>query len=307
MRTAFIKALVELAKTDQRILLLTGDLGYLVIEPFVELFPDRFINVGVAEQNMVGIATGLAEAGYVPFVYSIAPFAALRPFEFIRNGPVYHQLPVRIVGVGQGVDYGFNGNSHFGVDDIGVLRTQPGLTIIAPADDTQTKSAVEKTQHVSGPVYFRLGKDSFELPDLNRSFELGQTQQIGSGRDVLLVSSGAITREAVKAANLLEQQGIMTTVLVVSSIAPVPTADLIDALSSFEHVFTIESHYITGGIGSLIAEIVAEHHLDSWVVRLGFDSLLNGSLGSAAFLHERHGLSAAKLATRIGEYLRQNV
>lgn len=307
MRAAFIKALVELAKNDPRVLLLTGDLGYLVIEPFVELFPERFINVGVAEQNMVGIATGLADAGFVPFVYSIAPFAALRPFEFIRNGPVYHQLPVRIVGVGQGVDYGFNGNSHFGVDDIGVLRTQPGLTIIAPADDTQTRSAVEKTQHLSGPIYFRLGKDSFEIPDLNRGFELGQTQQIGSGRDVLLVSSGAITREAVKAADLLKQQGIMATILVLASIAPVPTADLIDALSSFEHVFTIESHYVTGGIGSLIAEIVAEHQLNTRVVRLGFDSILNGSLGSAAFLHDRHGLSAAKIATRIDNHMKQNV
>src|SRR5512145_1982149 len=143
MRTAFIKTLVELARHDEHILLLTGDLGYMVIEPFAAAFPDRFINAGVAEQNMVGMATGLAEAGFIPFVYSIAPFAALRPFEFIRNGPVYHRLPVRIVGVGQGVEYGFNGHSHFGVDDVGVLRTQPGLAIVAPADDLQTRMALE--------------------------------------------------------------------------------------------------------------------------------------------------------------------
>lgn len=306
MRTAFIKALVELAKTDQRILLLTGDLGYLVIEPFVELFPDRFINVGVAEQNMVGIATGLADAGFIPFVYSIAPFAALRPFEFIRNGPVYHQLPVRIVGVGQGVEYGYNGNSHFGVDDIGVLRTQPGLTIIAPADDIQTKNAVEKTHNLAGPVYFRLSKDSFEIPELSRNFELGQTQQIGNGKDVLLVSSGAISREALRAAALLEQQGFTTTILIIASIAPAPISELVEALSSFEYVFTLESHYIIGGIGSLIAEIVAEHRLDVQVVRLGFESVLNNSLGSAAFLQDAHGLSPEKIAARIGNVLRKN-
>ena len=306
MRTAFIKALVELAKRDERILLLTGDLGYLVVEPFVELFPERFINVGVAEQNMVGIATGLAEAGFIPFVYSIAPFAALRPFEFIRNGPVYHQLPVRIVGVGQGVEYGYNGNSHFGVDDIGVLRTQPGLTIIAPADDTQTKTAIEKTYDLVGPVYLRLSKDSFELPELNRSFELGQTQRIGSGKDILLVSSGAISREAIRAADLLRQQGLAATILILTSIAPAPISELVEAFSSFQHVFTLESHYVTGGIGSLVAEIVAEHRLDIQVVRLGFDSLLNGSLGSAAFLHNTHGLSAQKIAARIGDVLNKN-
>ena len=126
MRKAFVQSLIQLAGADERVILLTGDLGYLVIEEFVEKFPKQFFNMGVAEQNMLGVATGLAEAGFIPFVYSIAPFAALRPFEFIRNGPVYHQLPVRIVGVGQGVEYGFNGNSHFGVEDVGVLRTQQG-------------------------------------------------------------------------------------------------------------------------------------------------------------------------------------
>lgn len=299
MRIAFINALVELAKNDPRVLLLTSDLGYLVVEPFVEHYPDRFINVGVAEQNMVGIATGLADAGLVPFIYSITPFAVLRPFEFIRNGPVYHQLPVRIVGVGQGVEYGLNGNSHFGLEDVGVLRTQPGLTIIAPADDTQTKDAVGKTSYLAGPVYFRLSKDSFEIPELNRSFELGQTQQIGAGKDVLLISSGAITRAAIQVSQLLSEQGVFSTILVIASIAPPPVSDLIEALSSFKCVFTLESHYITGGIGSLVAEIVADHNISVQIVRLGFDSMLNNSLGSAAFLHDLHGLSAEKIAIRI--------
>jgi transketolase len=307
MRAAFIKTLVELARQDQRILLLTGDLGYMVIEPFAAAFPDRFINAGVAEQNMVGMATGLAEAGFIPFVYSIAPFAALRPFEFIRNGPVYHQLPVRIVGVGQGVEYGFNGHSHFGVDDVSVLRTQPGLTIVAPADDLQTKLALEETHDLAGPIYFRLSKDSLQIPALGRSFELGRMQKIGNGKDVLLVSSGAITREAIRAAEVLQVRGTRATILVISSIAPAPIADLVEAVPSFREVFTLESHYVTGGIGSLVAEIVAEHHLDVRVVRLGFDSVLNGHLGSAAYLHDAHGLSAEKIANRIENHLRHDV
>jgi len=307
MRIAFVNALVELAKNDARILLLTSDLGYMVIEPFAEQYPDRFINVGVAEQNMVGVATGLADAGFVPFIYSITPFAVLRPFEFIRNGPVYHQLPVRIIGVGQGVEYGFNGNSHFGLEDVGVLRTQPGLTIIAPADDAQTKTAIEKTSSLTGPVYFRLSKDSFEIPELSRSFELGQVQQIGSGVDVLIISTGAITREVIQAAQLLSDQGLRSTILVIASIAPAPVSDLIKVLSAFKYAFTVESHYITGGIGSLVAEIVADHCLNVQVVRLGFEVLLNNALGNSAYLQAANGLSAEKIAFRIHKVLEESI
>ena len=132
MRTAFVNTLAELAALDERILLLTGDLGYMALEPFTDRFPDRFVNVGVAEQNMVGIATGLAEAGFVPFVYSIATFASLRPYEFIRNGPVLHRSRVRIVGVGGGFEYGTAGITHHGLEDVGVMRVQPGLTVIVP-------------------------------------------------------------------------------------------------------------------------------------------------------------------------------
>jgi transketolase len=142
MRQAFVQTLTGLAGHDSRILLLTGDLGYLALEPFADKFPSRFFNVGVAEQNMVGLATGLAEAGFIPFVYSIVPFAVLRPYEFIRNGPIQHQLPVRIVGVGGGLAYGPNGLSHYGLEDVAVMRVQPGLTVIAPADAPQTRTAV---------------------------------------------------------------------------------------------------------------------------------------------------------------------
>jgi transketolase len=303
MREIFIKTLLEFASQDPRILLLTGDMGYLVVGPFMNAFPQRFINVGVAEQNMIGIATGLAEAGFIPFVYSIAPFAALRPFEFIRNGPVHHQLPVRIVGIGQGVEYGFNGNSHFGVDDVGVLRTQPGLTIITPADDAQAKTSIEKTHNLPGPVYFRLSKESSEIPALGGSFELGQVQQIRAGNDVLLISTGAITSEVLLAADLLAEQGIQSAVIVIASIAPPPTADLIAALSGYECTFTVEAHYIIGGIGSLVAEVIAENRLDVRLVRLGFETILNNNLGSAAFLQAANGLSPEKIASRVKKVL----
>src|SRR5919199_236251 len=154
MRLEFVKTLVEMAAEDARILLLTGDLGYLVLEPFRERFPERFFNVGVAEQNMVGLATGLAEAGFLPFTYSIATFASLRPYEFIRNGPILHQLPVRIVGVGGGFEYGHAGPTHHGLEDVGIMRVQPGITLISPADHEQARAAMLSTWDVPGPVYY---------------------------------------------------------------------------------------------------------------------------------------------------------
>src|SRR3984885_2321195 len=131
MRREFVEALVEIAEHDERGVLLTGDLGFPALEPFSERFSDRFFNAGVSEQNMVGMATGLAEAGLRPYVYSIATFASLRPYEFIRNGPVVPPLPVQVIGIGGGIDYGHNGVSHFALEDVSIMRTQPGMTVVA--------------------------------------------------------------------------------------------------------------------------------------------------------------------------------
>jgi transketolase len=296
VRGTFVKTLVELAEGDSRIVLLTADLGFTVIEPFAERFPDRFFNVGVAEQNMVGIATGLAEAGYVPYVYSIATFAALRPYEFIRNGPVHQRLPVRVVGVGGGFDYGTNGPSHHALEDLALMRAQPGLAVIAPADFEQARSALLATHELPGPVYFRLGKDdSSRVDGLEGRFRLGRAETIGSGGDVLLVTTGSIARNALAAAEALAAVGVEATVLVAASIAPPPAADLAEALERFDVAVTVEAHYVNGGLGSLVCEVAAEHGLPCRVVRCGVRELEPGRSGSEAYLNETHGLSVEKL------------
>src|ERR1017187_911638 len=133
MRREFVDALVDIAERDKRVVLLTGDLGFAALEPFFERFPDRFFNAGVAEQNMVGMATGLAEAGYTPYVYSISTFASMRGYEFIRTGPVLHNRPVRVVGIGEGPDYSHNGITHYALEDVALMRAQPSLTLVNPA------------------------------------------------------------------------------------------------------------------------------------------------------------------------------
>jgi transketolase len=296
MRGTFVRTLVELAEEDDRVVLLTADLGFTVVEPFAERFPGRFFNVGVAEQNMVGIATGLAEAGYVPYVYSIASFATLRPYEFIRNGPVHQRLPVRVVGVGGGFDYGTNGPSHHALEDLAVMRAQPGMTVVAPADFEQARAALRATHALPGPVYLRLGKDdSSRVTGLDGRFRLGRVESIGSGGDLVLVTTGSIARNAVAAAEALATRGVDATVIVVASLAPPPADDLAEALERFDAAVTVEAHYVNGGLGSLVCEVVAEHGLACRVVRCGVRELEPGRSGSEAYLNETHGLSVDKL------------
>lgn len=296
MRRRFVETLADLARRDKRIVLLTGDLGYTVVEPFAEEFPERFFNAGVAEQNMVGVATGLAEAGFIPFVYSIVTFAALRPFEFIRNGPIAQQLPVRIIGVGGGFDYGSAGISHWGLEDLGIMRMQPGLTVVAPADPAQAAAALGSTWDLPGPAYYRIGKDEdCTVPGLDGRFRLGRLEMVRAGQDLLILATGSISARAVEAAAELIHHGIDTGVAIASSLNPPPEEDLVNALKRFPRVMTVENHYSTGGLGSLVAEIVADHGIRSRLVRCGVKTLPGPASGSVEHMDDLHGLSKREL------------
>jgi transketolase len=295
LRRAFAEALVELAARDDRVVLLTGDLGYTVLEPFAERFPDRFFNVGVAEQNMVGLATGLAEAGYTPFCYSIATFGTLRPYEFVRNGPLAHDLPVRIVGVGGGFDYGENGLTHYALEDVAVMRVQPRMTVLAPADDDQARAAVEATADLPGPAYLRVARAGPPIAGLEGRFRVGRAELIGSGTDVALIALGGAAAEAVAAG--VED----ATVAVVSSFNPSPIEDLAELLVRVPLAVTVEAHYVDGGLGSLVAETIAEAGLDCRLVRCGVRTMPTGESGSREYLQERHGLSPAAIARTVLE------
>jgi transketolase len=304
MRRIFVRTLIDLAEHDPRVVLLTGDLGFMVFEPFIERFPERFFNVGVAEQNMVGLATGMADAGFVPFVYSIVTFASLRGYEFIRNGPVFHQLPVRIVGMGGGFEYGTAGPSHHGTEDVAVMRALPGLTVIAPADHAQAASAIRASWDLPGPIYLRLGKDDETLvTGLDGRFRLGRAELIRPGDDLAIVTMGAISAEAAEAAAILSADGIEATVVVVASVSPSPTEDLVAVLSRFATVLTVEAHSVAGGLGSLVSEVVAEHGLGCRVIRCGVRHSADGIGGGEAYLNARHGLSRHALAGTAREAL----
>jgi transketolase len=300
MRAAFAGTLADLADGDPRIVLLTADLGYMALEPFAQRHPGRFLNVGVAEQNMVGMAAGLAEAGYLPFVYSIVPFAVLRPYEFIRNGPVHQHLAVRIVGVGGGVGYGHDGVSHYGLEDLAVLRVQPGVTVVVPPDAPQTASLLRATWDRPGPVYYRLEKQARGiLPRPDGEEDPCRPYLLAGGEEVLFVTCGAIAGEALRAAELLRAEGLGAAVLVVPVLSPVDAPCLVAHLARCTLAVSVETHLPVGGLGSLVCELVAEHGLRCRVVRCGLGAPFDGRTGSQEHLEQRHGLRAPALAQRV--------
>lgn len=304
MRTAVFRALADLGRRDARIVLITGDLGFMAVEPFMDACPGRFFNAGVAEQDMIGIATGLAESGFIPFCYSIASFASLRPYEFIRNGPVQHGWPVRIIGVGGGFDYGHAGYSHHGIEDIAVMRALPGISIVAPSDPAQAVAALLATWDLPGPVYYRIGKDDrFVVPGLDGRFTLGGVDRLRAGHDCLLIATGALVSEACTAAERLAAMGIDAGVLALASIRPEPADALAGALAAVPLAVTVEAHQRNGGIGSLVAEVIAERAIPCRLIRRAATGVSDGRTGSADWLLRRHGLDAESVAAAVAEAL----
>lgn len=296
MRRAFAKALYDIAESDERIVLMTADLGFMVLEDFAAAYPSRFFNVGVAEANMIGLATGLAASGYIPFVYSIATFASMRGYEQIRNGPILHNLPVRIIGVGGGFEYGHAGFTHHALEDLAIARVQPGLTVIAPADHRQASEAIRATYDLPGPIYYRIGKrEDYVLPGLEGRFRLGGVEVVRDGPDILIVTLGSISAEVVKAADSLAEKGVGATIAVVSSLRPAPSHDLSNLLERFRVSLTVEEHYTEGGLGSLVCEIEAEAQTNCRIIRCGVRTLPTSVCGSEKSLRDANGLSAEQI------------
>jgi transketolase len=238
----------------------------------------------------------MAESGYRPFVYSIATFASMRGYEFLRNGAVLHELPVRLVGVGAGMDYGHNGVTHYALEDVAIMRVQPSMTIVAPADADQARTALQSTHDLAGPVYFRLCKSTSRIPELDGKFRLGRLETLGSGEDVALIALGEMAATALRSSELLRELGIESTVALVTSLNPSPEEDLAELLGRIPLAVSIESHYVAGGVGSLVAEVIAEHGLATRLIRRGVREMPRGVTGSPAYLYERYGLSAGAVA-----------
>ncbi|HXR70931.1 transketolase family protein [Actinocrinis sp.] len=281
MRKAAITELAELARTDRRVVLLTADLGFGVLDEFAREFPGQFVNVGVAEQAMVGVATGMAEAGLLPYCYSIATFSFLRPFEFIRNGPVAHRLPIRIIGVGAGTDYAFDGLTHYALEDLALARTQPGLTVYAPVTDEDTRALVRESYGQCGPAYFRLSRQGAAAPSHDVRSQTAETTE------VLVLALGTAVERAERVAQAVAAAGASVRVLSVLRFDTTTAEDLAAHLTRSRACVTVEDHYRVGGLGAAVAEVVATRALAVPVVMDAVESLPVGALGSAQYLESK--------------------
>lgn len=255
MRTAFIEQLTEEAKINDKIFLVVGDLGYSVVEKFALLFPDRFINVGIAEQNMAGVAAGLAMSGYNVYIYSIGNFPTLRCMEQIRNDIAYHQLNVKVIAVGGGYAYGSLGVSHYATEEIGMLRTIPNMVICAPGDPFETKAITSWSANYSGPVYMRLGKAGEPVvhDSTIEKIEAGMPLCVrnNSSNQHAVLSTGSMLKYVV---DFVDQNEIKTNVFSVPFVKPLNKESYIRIFNTYDQIITIEEHQASGGMGSAILE-----------------------------------------------------
>lgn len=307
MRYAFIKTLTKEAKKNQKIILLTGDLGFTVFEEFRDQFPDRFINVGVAEQNMMGVAAGLALSGKIVFAYSIATFATMRPFEQIRNDIAAHNLPVVVVGTGAGLSYGNAHITHQAIEDLNLMRGIPGMTIFCPADPVETSWATRQAIKIKKPVYLRLGKKGEPvLYKKTAKFKLGKGRILKEGKEVAILATGNLVFNALKAAEILGKKDIQAAVVSLHTLKPIDI-NLIQKFSlKFPFLITVEEHNIIGGLGSAVAEVITEKKQKARLIRLGIPDQFVTEIGSQNFLREKLGLSPKQIAEKIYQLVKTN-
>jgi transketolase len=301
MRTAFLDTLYELAKADRRIVFVTGDLGFSVVEKFMEELPDQFVNAGVAEQNMTSLAAGMALMGKIALTYSIANFPTLRCLEQVRNDVCYHGANVKIVAVGGGFTYGAMGASHHATEELGVMRTMPGIVVVAPADPVEARAATRAIVAHPGPCYIRLGKAG--EPNVHPGpidFQLGRAIRVREGKDLTLISTGGMLGTAMAVADRLDGRGVAARVLSMHTLKPLDENAVREAARETGAIVTLEQHSVIGGLGSAVAEVLAETPGAAVPFkRVGVPSAFSERVGSQKWLEQQHGLDEAGVLAQV--------
>jgi len=305
MRNAFAAHLLNLARKDQSILLITGDLGFGVFDDFQKELPAQFINAGVAEQTMMSMAAGLAASGYRPFVYSIANFPTFRCLEQIRNDVCYMDNPVTIVAVGAGLVYGVHGYSHHAVEDITIIRSLPNLTIYSPCDSVETIFSIDKILEGKHPAYLRLGKGGEPIINEKSHSDIKDVNIIDSGgEDGLICWTGGIGFKVLQAAKLLKQRGLCPKLVSIPVLNSQAIEELL-LLNPDQFILTVEEHSLAGGFGSLILEVATGSIFSGRIVRLGIPQRINKEIGSHEYLLEKSGLSPTAISERFESEIMQ--
>ena len=303
MRDTFVKTLLEIAKKDKNVYIVTGDLGFGVLKPFWEQLPDQIINAGIAEQNMTSVAAGLALQGKTVYTYSIGNFPTLRCIEQIRNDCAYHDANVKVVCVGGGFVYGSLGMSHHATEDIAIMRALPDVVVMAPGDLVEAECATKAIYKQKGTCYLRLGRGGEKrIHEKLDNFEIGKAVKIKDGSCVAVFSTGSIFDEVFEACENLKIQGIEPTVYTFPTVKPIDAQVIKECAKNHKTIITVEEHNLSGGFGSAVAEVLAE--LDgekAKLVRVGLTDKYSCIVGSQKYLRKQYSIDAKTVEQKIKE------
>lgn len=304
-RETYGDTLVELGKRNENIVVLDADLSKSTkTYAFSKEFPNRFFNMGIAEQNLMGTAAGLAASGKIPFASTFAVFAAGRAFEIIRNSICYPKLNVKVCATHAGITVGEDGASHQAIEDISLMRSLPNMTVLNPADATSTEALLNEIVDYNGPVYVRLGRAKVSvIYDKNTKFAIGKGMEVKSGNDVTIIATGIMVDEAVKAFEELSKEGISARVIDMHTIKPIDKEIIIKAAKETKGIITAEEHNIIGGLGSAVAEVLAENH-PAMLKRVGINDTF-GESGKPDELMKKYGLTAENIIAKAKEILQK--
>lgn len=305
MRDTFVRTLIEIAKNDKNIELITGDLGFGVLKPYWEQLPDQFTNAGIAEQNMTTVAAGMALEGKTVFTYSIGNFPTIRCLEQIRNDCAYHNANVKVVCVGGGFVYGSLGMSHQATEDMAILRALPGVAVVAPGDLVEAEAATRAIAKYPGTCYLRLGRGGEKrIHESIDNFEIGKAIKVKDGNKIAIFSAGAIFDEVQGAYDILTQKGYKPAVYTFPTIKPIDVGLIQKCAKEFDFIVTCEEHNIIGGFGGAVAEILAEmKNRNATLIRIGLNDEYATKVGNQQYLRDKYGMSANKIAERIQKEL----
>lgn len=301
MRDTFVRTLVECAKEDKNIELVTGDLGFGVLKPFWEQCPDQFTNAGIAEQNMTGVAAGMALTGKNVFTYSIGNFPTLRCIEQIRNDCAYHNANVKVVCIGGGFVYGSLGMSHQATEDIACLRALPDVIVLAPADLVEAEECTKALAKYRGTAYLRLGRGGEKrIHEKIENFKIGKAIKVCDGEKVAIFSTGAIFEEVTAAKEMLNVKGINPMIYTFPTVKPIDKETIEEVAKEVDLIVTCEEHNVIGGFGSAVAEVMAEMtENEACLLRVGLNDEYSILVGNQKYLRTQYGIDAKSIAEKI--------
>ena len=305
MRNTYLKMLYEFAKKDTEVVSLIADNGMIVYDDFRRDFPDRYFNFGIAEENMLAAAAGMASCGKIPFVYTISAFIAYRAYEFLRNDICFQNQNVKLIGIGSGLTYSTLGPSHHTTEDIGLLRTLPNLHVFSPATRAEVKWMMKEAYRIHGPVYIRLSNNTEEYHPDNMNFSIGKPAEVKTGKDITIMVTGPIISEVMAAAKKLEADGISVEVVSIHTLKPMDTQSIAKLLAKTPKVVTVEEHNVIGGLYSAIAEAMALENMPLPNLAIGLQDTFAHDYGQLSDVRRANGLDSETIYQKVRAFANQ--